>query len=464
LAVKRKGLLADPAGRKVLQETAIDDNECDSNPPTGEAMVQWNGLMISFLAAFAVSAAVHAALSGLNIRHLRRHGGEIPEVFRGEIDGETLAKISRYTLETARFGAAESLFDNALTLAVLLGGLFPWLLGHLPAWEEHFILTGLLFFGLPALASGLIGLPFDLYRTFVIEKRHGFSTITPRLWLADLLKGFVVSAVLLGVLLCAFLALLRSTPRSWWFWTWLVFASFQLLMVWLYPLVIAPLFNRYEPVRDEGLRDAIVALMAKVGLKTEGVYQVDAGKRSRHTNAYFTGLGKTKRIVLFDTLIASHTAEEITAVLAHEVGHWKRRHILKQLLFMEASSLAVLWLASHLIAWPLLYETFGFARPVPFAGLLLSAVIASPLTILLAPFVSATQRRYEREADAFVSGLIGTTAPLASALKRLARDNLANLHPHPLYARFYYSHPPLAERIASLTTAPNSSPPLAGGD
>ena len=413
-------------------------------------MIQWNSLMVFFLTVFIVSFLVRGALKWLNIRHLRLHGHEIPEVFRGEIDGETLAKISRYTLDSHRFGTIEGLFDDAITLAVLLGGILPWLIDRLPAWEEHFLLTGLLFFGLLSLGSGLIGLPFDLYRTFVIEKRHGFSTITFRLWMVDLLKGIAVSSVLMGLLLSAFLTLLRFAPHSWWFWTWLVFASFQLLMIWLYPVVIAPLFNRYEPIRDEGLKEAIIALMAKVGLKTEGVYQMDAGKRSRHTNAYFTGLGKTKRIVLFDTLIASHTAEEITAVLAHEIGHWKRRHIFKQLLFMEAASLIVLWLASHLIAWPLLYETFGFNRPIPFVGLLLSAALFGPLTILITPVVSVTQRRFEREADAFVSFLTGTTTPLMSALKRLARDTLANLHPHPLYARFYYSHPPLTERIARL--------------
>ncbi|MHB9096755.1 MAG: M48 family metallopeptidase [Syntrophales bacterium] len=413
-------------------------------------MVQLNGLMVFFLAAFVASALIHAVLKALNIRHLRRHGGEVPEVFRGEIDGETLARISRYTRDSSRFGTVEGLCDEALTLAVLLGGLLPWLLGRLPAWEEHFILTGLLFFGILAFASGLVGLPFDLYRTFVIERRHGFSTITLRLWVVDLLKGLAVSAVLMGVLLTAFLALLRFAPQSWWFWAWIVFASFQALMMWLYPIVIAPLFNRFEPVRSGELTEGIIALMAKVGLKTEGVYQVDAGKRSRHTNAYFTGLGKTKRIVLFDTLIASHTPEEIVAVLAHEIGHWKRRHILKQLLFMEAASLVVLWIVSHLTVWPLLTETFGFARPVPFVGVLLSAVLLGPLTILLTPVLSATQRRFEREADAFVSGLTGSTAPLVNALKRLARDNLANLHPHPLYARFYYSHPPLAERIALL--------------
>ena len=348
-------------------------------------MILWNGLMVFFLTTFIASALARGALKRLNIRHLRRHGHEIPEVFQGEIDGETLAKISRYTIDSHRFGTLESVFDDAVTLAVLLSGFLPWLINRLPAWEEHFLLSGLLFFGILGIGSGMIGLPFDLYRTFVIEKRHGFSTITLRLWIIDLLKGTAVSAVLMGALLSAFLTLLSFAPHSWWFWTWLVFASFQLLMIWLYPVVIAPLFNRYEPVRDEGLKEAIIALMAKVGLKTEGVYQMDAGKRSRHTNAYFTGLGKTKRIVLFDTLIASHSREEITAVLAHEIGHWKRRHILKQLLVMELASLIVLWLSSHLIAWPLLYDTFGFNRPIPFVGLLLCSALFGPLTILHYP-------------------------------------------------------------------------------
>ena len=413
-------------------------------------MIRWNGLMLFFLFAFAASALVHGTLKGLNIRHLRLHGGEVPEVFRGQIDSETLAKISRYTLDTARFGTIESLIDDTLTLAVLLGGVLPWFLDLLPSWEEHFLLTGLLFFGILALASGLVGLPFDLYRTFVIERRHGFGTITLRLWFADLLKGLAVSTVLMGLLLTALLALMQVSPKAWWIWTWIVFASFQLLMLWLYPVAIAPLFNRYEPIRDEALREAIVALMAKVGLKTQGVYQMDAGKRSRHTNAYFTGFGKTKRIVLFDTLLASHTPEEILAVLAHEIGHWKRRHLLKQLLFMALFSLIVLWVAARLVDWPLLYETFGFPRPVPFVGLLLAAAVFSPLAGFLTPVISAIQRLFEREADDSAGELTGTAAPLAAALRRIARDNLANLHPHPLYARFYYSHPPLAERIARL--------------
>jgi STE24 endopeptidase len=257
--------------------------------------------------------------------------------------------------------------------------------------------------------------------------------------------------VLMGLLLGAFLALMFYTPRSWWLWVWLVYASFQMLMVWLYPLVIAPLFNRYEPVGNESLREAIVAMMARVGLKTEGVFQVDEGRRSRHSNAYFTGLGATKRIVLYDTLLASHSNDEILAILSHEIGHWKKRHVLKQLLFMEAASLCVFYLAWRLIGWDVLYRTFGIEQVVPFVGLLLLAVLFEPLTFFLTPVASLVLRRFEREADDFSSDLMGDkAAALADALKRLAKDNLANLHPHPFYAGFYYTHPPLVERIARI--------------
>jgi STE24 endopeptidase len=215
-------------------------------------------------------------------------------------------------------------------------------------------------------------------------------------------------------------------------------------------VLIAPLFNRYEPVKDKSLNDAIVAMMASVGLKTEGVYQVDEGKRTRHTNAYFTGLGKTKRIVLFDTLLASHAPDEILSVLAHEIGHWKKKHILKQLAFMEVASLLGFYLVFKLIDWPLMYETFGFYDGIPYVGLLLLSVLSGPLFFFLSPVGAMTARKFEREADDYAFGLTGSNKPFTDALKRLAKDNLANLHPHPLYAWFYYSHPPLTERIARL--------------
>lgn len=413
-------------------------------------MVQYNLLMFAFLALFAAEIAARTGLTVLNIRRLRRFGHEVPDVFAGEIDAGTLARMSDYTIENSKFSSWEGVFDDVIALAVLLGGWLPWLSALIIRMNLHFVASGLIFFASLSLAGGFLGLPFDLYRTFGIERKYGFSTITLRLWLVDLVKSAILSALLLGLLLGALLTLMFFSRGTWWFWAWLVFAAFQLLMIWLFPLVIAPLFNKFEPVRDESLKEAIVVLMAKADLKTEGVFQVDEGKRSRHTNAYFTGIGKTKRIVLYDTLLKSHTADEILAVLAHEIGHWRKKHVLKQLIFMEAASLGLFYLVYRLLDWPLLYRTFGFAGQIPYAGLVLIAALLGPVSFFLTPLGAAIQRKFEREADVFSFELTGRAQPLCSALKRLAKDNLANLHPHPLYAGFYYPHPPLADRIRRL--------------
>jgi len=226
--------------------------------------------------------------------------------------------------------------------------------------------------------------------------------------------------------------------------------AFELLMIWLYPVLLAPLFNKFEPVADQGLVQRIGNLMQKAGLRAKGVFQMDASKRSKHTNAYFTGLGKSKRIVLFDTLLQSHGADEIEAVLAHEVGHWKKKHILKQLVFMEVLALIGFFILAKLLEWPLMYQTFGFSKPVLYAGLLLTGALFSPLGYFAQPLGSAFSRKFEREADDYALALIPSGEPLIQAFKRLAADNLANLTPHPVYAWFYYSHPPLVERIMRL--------------
>jgi len=327
-------------------------------------MIPFNGLLMIFLILFLFRVFIRELLTLLNIRHLQRHGRQVPEMLQNELDEATLSKMTDYTVTSSRFASFEEIVDDLLTLAVLLSGFLPWLTGVLADWQLPFVVSGLLFFGLLALASGLVGIPFDLYRVFGIEKRYGFSTITLRLWVTDLLKSLGVSTILMGVLGGAFLSLIHYAKDSWWIWSWLFFAAFQLLMLWLYPVVIAPLFNRYEPIRDSDLKEAVMDLADRAGLEVSGIYQVDEGKRSRHTNAYFTGLGKTRRIILYDTLLASSTREEILAVLAHEIGHWKKRHILKQLVVMELASLGLFYLFSRLLDWPFLYETFGFPQPV----------------------------------------------------------------------------------------------------
>ena len=313
-------------------------------------------------------------------------------------------------------------------------------------------MQALIFFGVLAAIGGIVDLPFQLYDTFVLEKKYGFSTITWKIWVADLIKSMILSVILGGIMISAFMGFISYLPKTWWFWAWLFFTLFELILLWLYPVLIAPLFNKYEPIKDESLKEKIVALLNKVGLTAKGIFQVDAGKRSKHTNAYFTGIGKTKRIVLFDTLLASHSHGEIIAVLAHEIGHWKKKHIVKQLVFAIGAALVLLCLAYLVIGWPVLYNAFGLGHTPVYAGLFLISLYLGALRFFLSPLAAAFMRKYEREADAMAFQLTGDPQPMIDALKRLAKDNLSNLHPHQIYVWFYYSHPPLVERIEYLQT------------
>ena len=406
-------------------------------------------LLLLFLILFLGRIIWRYILQQLNIRHLRNHGKEIPPVFQGVIDEATLVKMVDYTYDNSRLETKENLAGDIIELAILFL-LLPVLVGKLAGLQLHIIWQALIFFGVLAAIGGVAGIPFDIYDTFVLEKKYGFSTITWRLWLTDLIKSVIISAVLMGLMLAAFMAFILYLPGTWWFWAWIFFTMFEILLLWLYPVVIAPLFNKYEPIKDESLKEKITALMAQVGLKAKGIYQVDEGKRSKHTNAYFTGIGKTKRIVLFDTLLASHSPEEILAVLAHEIGHWKKKHILKQLIFMIVASLIGLYFVYLIVNWPPLYSTFGLKYKPVYAGLFLVSLYLSCAGFFLSPIGAAIMRRYEREADKMARDLVGTSEPMINALKRLAKDNLTNLHPHPLYVWFYYSHPPLIERIEYL--------------
>jgi STE24 endopeptidase len=414
-------------------------------------------LLILFLILFIGRIIWRYILQQLNIGHLRDHGKEIPPVFQGVIDEATLAKMVDYTYDNSRLETKENLAGDILELAILFLFL-PVLVGFLAGLHLHLIWQALLFFGVLAAIGGIAGIPFDIYHTFVLEKKYGFSTITWRLWLADLVKSVILSTVLMGVMLAAFMAFILYLPKSWWFWAWMFFTMFEILLLWLYPVVIAPLFNKYEPIKDEVLKEKIISLMAQVGLKARGIFQVDEGKRSKHTNAYFTGIGKTKRIVLFDTLLASHSPEEILAVLAHEIGHWKKKHILKQLIFMIAASLIGLYFVYLVVNWPPLYSAFGLKYTSVYAGLFLVSLYLSCAGFFLSPVSAAIMRRYEREADKMANDLVGTSEPMINALKRLAKDNLSNLHPHPWYVWFYYSHPPLIERIKYLQAINKENP------
>jgi STE24 endopeptidase len=413
-------------------------------------MIQLNSLLLTFLAVFLLRSGVQVYLHRLNLSFTRQHGTSVPEMFRDMIDPEKLKKISAYTAESENFHMIATLVNQGLFLVILLSGFLPWLVGAIGLYQYGPILSGLIFFAILSIIANLPRIPFSLYETFVIEERYGFNVMGFKMWISDFLKSLFIAAILGGLLLSLLLALVIHGGDNWWVWAWIMVGVFELILMWLFPVIILPLFNKFDPIENKMLEDRIRTLMERVGIRAKGIFKMDASKRSKHTNAFFVGLGRTKRIVLFDTLLASHTEDEILAVLAHEAGHWKKKHVLRMLILLEILSFVSFYVTAKLLNWPVLYQTFGFQESVVYIGLFLVGAFISLLSYFVQPLESVVSRRFEREADDFTLKLMETAEPMRSALKRLAADNLANLSPHPLYARFYYSHPPLAERIERL--------------
>lgn len=407
-------------------------------------------MTIALLLCFLLTVAAGYWLSAMNIKHLRRYGNIVPAGFEGAIDPETLARTVAYTLEKNRLELVESLLDNLILIILLFGGL----LGIYDRWiaslSGSFIGSSVLFFLLLTLAHTIFSIPFSLYDTFRIENSYGFNTTTPRIWLTDLVKATAVSLILLTLVALGCFAIIRFSPGFWWLWVWGFFAAVSIFVMYLSPYVIEPLFNKFEPVQIEGLEDEICKLLAKTGLRVSRVMQMDASRRSRHSNAYFTGIGRVKRIVLYDTLLKQMTHGEVLAVLAHEVGHWKKGHVWKRLVMTELLGLASCYLAYRLTAWGRLPALLGLPHVSFAAQLVILAFIGAIAAFPFAPLSSWLSRRQEREADRFAADLTGEPTALASSLIKLSSENLANLHPHPLYAQFYYSHPPVVERVRQL--------------
>jgi STE24 endopeptidase len=411
-------------------------------------MVAINAFLVLYLAIYLFSSAADLMVEMINSKHLKKYRKQVPEIFRGIIDEEKLRKINQYTLHKTNFSVVETILGKMVFLFIILSGLLPWLTEILR--DAHFVLAGLIFFAIPGLLGTLVDLPFDYYHVFVIEEKYGFNTRTLKIWLLDLLKSMLVTMVLGTFLLSMLLVMVKYAGHTWWIWAWAIFFSFQLLMSVLYPIVIAPIFNKFTPLEDSELSDKIGRLAEKEGFTIKGVFQMDATKRSRHTNAYLSGLGKAKRIVLFDTLLEAHEDDEILAVLAHEMGHLKRNHIKKNLFIIGLASIVLFYLASEMITWGAMYKAFGFSLMPSYAGLFLVAVLWEPLGFFLSPVAMAISRRFEQQADRHAFKVLKNTESLIKGLKKMARDNLSNLRPHPLYVWFNYSHPPLLERIKNL--------------
>lgn len=410
------------------------------------------------LSLFLLILAVRLWLRRLNLRHLAAHGHEIPSGFEGLIDHHLLARTSDYTLAGSRVGLLESLIGNLLLALFIFGGLLAWYDQLIAAMTASFLWQGLLFVIGLTVVQTLLDAPFSLYRTFVLETRFGFNTSTLRIWIIDQIKSLAIGMVLLSLVTAGALTLVQVSPGWWWLWVWGFFAVVTLLLMYLSPVLIEPLFFKFEPLQRPELAAQVKTVMARAGLQIDRVQQVDASRRSKHSNAYFTGIGRVKRIVLFDTLLAQMSDDEILGVLAHEAGHWRLGHIWKRLLGMQAISLFACWLAWLVLGWGGLPALFGIGQ-LGFPGqVLLLGFLGSLLMFPLTPLFSGLSRRHEWQADHFAVQLTGAPQALARALAKLSKENLSNLHPHPLYVYFYYSHPPMAARIATLLkkAGPNS--------
>lgn len=389
-------------------------------------------------------------LKWLNITHLKEQGQQVPPEFGRAIDADTLRKTTSYTVENSRLTVVASILNNILVVALLFGGLVTVYDAWITSLSKSFVWGGVLFVLGLFYAETVFSVPFSLYKNFSIENRYGFNTLTGKLWLTDLIKSTLISTLLLSILVAAALYLVQYTPQWWWLWVWLLFLLFSIFLMYISPYVIEPLFFKFEPVQTVGLEEEIRTLMAKAGLTVSSVFQVDASKRSRHSNAYFSGIGRVKRIVLFDTLLESMSKSEIIAVLAHEVGHWKKKHVLKRIILTETVALGAIFVAYKLLAWEGLPGVIGLQEGSFYVRLVIVGFLGSLIMFPFIPALSLLSRKHEWQADRFACELTGRPLDLAGALIKLSKENLANLHPHPLYAAFYYSHPPVVERVSKL--------------
>jgi STE24 endopeptidase len=402
-----------------------------------------------FVTLLLVGTALRSWLNQRQVAAVRMHRDRVPPAFASLIDRDAHRKAADYTVALAGVNRWDNLLDTAVALAFTLGGGIAaidrwWLpVGLSPTWHGTAVVLSAL------LIMSAIGLPLSLWRTFGIEARFGFNRTTPAVFLADLFKSLLLSLLLGGPLIFVILWLMRQAGAVWWLYAWGVWVTFSVLMMWAWPTLIAPLFNKFTPLADATLKERIESLLGRCGFSSKGVFVMDGSRRSAHGNAYFTGVGRNKRIVFFDTLIERLQAAEIEAVLAHELGHFRLHHVRQRLILSLGGGLGGLALLGALAAWPGFYAAFGIATPAPHTALLLFMLVLPAFTFFLTPFGAWWSRRHEFQADEFAARF-ADAQQLAEALVKLYRDNATTLTPDRLHSAFYDSHPPAPVRIAKL--------------
>ncbi|HLS84863.1 MAG TPA: M48 family metallopeptidase [Burkholderiales bacterium] len=412
-----------------------------------------NAFTWAFLAALAAATATRWWLAARQMRHVRAHRDAVPPTFAEEIPLSAHQKAADYTVAKARLGMVDVAIGALLTLWLTLGGLIQWLSDAAARWlEAGSVAHGTALLLAVFLVQGAVGLPTTVYRTFVIEERFGFNRMTPRLFVADLVKHTLVGLALGVPLLLAVLWLMGRAGELWWLYAWLVWVGYSLLMMLIYPALILPLFNKFTPLAEGELAERVSRLLERTGFRSSGLYMMDGSKRSSHGNAFFTGFGAAKRIVLFDTLVERLRPPEVEAVLAHELGHYKLHHIAKSMALTIALSFAVLFALGLLVKAPWFYLGLGVSTPSDAAALALFFLVLPEFFFFLHPLTSLYSRKREFEADAYATRH-ASADELVRALVKLYKDNAATLTPDPLHSAFYDSHPPAARRIARLKAA-----------
>lgn len=406
-----------------------------------------NIFIVIILAAILIDFTLGIISNRLNLNALSK---EVPDEFKDVYDEETYAKSQEYTRVNTRFGFITGTFDLLLLLTFWFAGGFNWLDQWARGFDFGVIGTGLIFIGALIAAKIIISLPFGIYSTFVIEERFGFNKTDAKTFVMDNLKGLLLTVIIGGPVLAGIIAFFAFGGTWAWLYAWLAVTAFSLGMQYIAPTWIMPLFNKFEPLEDGELRQAIEEYADKVNFPLKGVYVMDGSKRSSKSNAFFTGFGKNKRIALFDTLIENHTTEELVAVLAHEIGHYKKKHIVKNMVISTLHTGVMFFLLSIFLQERALFDAFFMEEISVYAGLLFFGMLYSPVETILGIFMQKLSRKHEYEADHFAATTIQKGEEMVNVLKKLFKDNLSNLTPHPFYVFLNYSHPPALKRIEAI--------------
>ena len=404
---------------------------------------------VFFLAMLLISTLMRLYLSQRQINYVAQHRAQVPDSFAENISLEDHQKAADYTTAKVKFGRLPLFYEVALLLIWTLGGGLQWLDQNILTLGLNPILTGISVILVFTFISAMLDLPFSIYSTFVIEEKFGFNRTTIKTFITDMLKGSLLGLAIGVPLLYVILWLMEQAGEQWWLYTWLVISGFSLFMMWVYPTWIAPIFNKFEPLEKGETLNRITRLLERCGFNSNGIFVIDGSKRSSHGNAYFSGFGRNKRIVFFDTLLKMLSDDELEAVLAHELGHFKKKHIIKGILISFATTLIGLALLAWLMKAEWFYTSLGVSNASTYMALLLFTLVLPAFTFVLQPLLSIFSRKNEFEADAFAAEQTDAKY-LIQALVGLYRENASTLTPDPLYSAFYDSHPPAPVRIAHL--------------